>query len=116
MVELLKALELGLEIIVVLEVEEKHLPLTRAQLLELMRKLDQPVVDASGHAVLDVDGKQYLSMYHRWGLVDKAQTAVPSSRVLTEDGLDPFLGRLPIGERLYARGSLPAHRFRRRPP
>ena len=54
MVELLKAVQLGLEMITVLEVEDKHLPLSPSQLYEQMCKLDQPVLDVDGTPVLDL--------------------------------------------------------------
>lgn len=98
MVELLKALELGLEMIVILEVEDKHLPLTRAQLRVQMRILDRPVLDAHDQPVLDATtGQQYLSMYHNWGLVSGR------GHVITEDVRNPGLGAPPLADRLYER-------------
>jgi hypothetical protein len=95
MVELLKAVQLGLEMITVLEVEDKHLPLSPSQLYEQMCKLDQPVLDVDGTPVLDPHGQQFPSMYAKWGLVNGL------GHVLTEDGLNPDLGALPIANRLY---------------
>ena len=97
MVELLKAVQLGLEMITVFEVEDKHLPLSPSQLYEQMCKLDQPVLDTNGTPVLDSHGQQFPSMYAKWGLVNGW------GHVLTEDGLNPNLGALPIANRLYAK-------------
>ena len=97
MVELLKAVQLGLEMITVLEVEDKHLPLSPSQLYEQMCKLDQPVLDVDGTPVLDPHGQQFPSMYAKWGFVNGL------GHVLTEDGLNPNLGALPIANRLYAK-------------
>jgi len=96
-VELLKALERRLPIVVVLEVEDLHMPLSRPQLYEQMRKLDQPVVDAGGEPICDARGKQFPSMYHKWGLIDEA-----TGRCCTEDEKDPVLGPPPVAGRLYA--------------
>jgi hypothetical protein len=95
MVELLKAVQLGLEMITVLEVEDKHLPLSPSQLYEQMCKLDQPVLDTNGTPVLDAHGQQFPSMYAKWGLTNGW------GHVLTEDKLNPDLGALPIANRLY---------------
>ena len=73
------------------------MPLTVDQLHQQMSKLDQPVVDSDGKPVLDPQGKQYPSMWHRWSLVDQK-----NGRVLTEDMKDSGLGTLPVADNLYA--------------
>jgi len=86
MVELLQAIHLGLEIITVLEVEEKHRPLTKKQLHEQMCALDETVVDAKG--------TQHKSWYHMQHLINTS-----SGHVIIAEGGEPILSpttRKPI--------------------
>ena len=83
--ELLTAIALGKPLIALIEVEDKHQPLTRAQLRAQMAALDAPQRTAA-------DGQEHRSMYAQWNLLGQLVEA-----------FGPAPHTPPVGEQMYGR-------------
>ena len=64
MLEMFACMQLKLPIVALLEVEDKHHPLTRDDLWGQVKALDEPIVDGDGKVL-------FSSMYDKWGLLEE---------------------------------------------